>query len=112
MHSPQIAKTTITTEGIYLLLKYLFDDLKYRRVEWKCNNINEASKRAALRFGFSSEGVFRQHFIIKGENRDTAWFSMLDGEWEQKYRSGYNKWLDPSNFDEKGHQLVSLSCCF
>lgn len=110
-YSPLIAKTTVCTEGIFLLLRYVFDDLKYRRVEWKCNNANEPSKRAALRFGFSAEGVFRQHYVIKGENRDTAWFSMLDGEWENKYRSGYTKWLHPSNFDEEGRQIKSLSSC-
>eukprot|EP00603_Paraphysomonas_imperforata_P006394 CAMPEP_0114413538 /NCGR_PEP_ID=MMETSP0103-20121206/910_1 /TAXON_ID=37642 ORGANISM="Paraphysomonas imperforata, Strain PA2" /NCGR_SAMPLE_ID=MMETSP0103 /ASSEMBLY_ACC=CAM_ASM_000201 /LENGTH=199 /DNA_ID=CAMNT_0001581623 /DNA_START=62 /DNA_END=658 /DNA_ORIENTATION=- len=91
-YSPLIARTTICTEGMFLMLQYLFDVLKYRRCEWKCNNANDASKRAAARFGFTAEGVFRQHLVIKGENRDTAWFSILDSEWDDKYRDAYLKW--------------------
>ncbi len=76
-----VHKTRVNTESIFLLLRYLFDGLGYRRVEWKCDNRNEPSKRAALRLGFSFEGLFRQHMVIKNQNRDTAWFAMLDGEW-------------------------------
>ncbi len=78
-----------------------------RRFEWKCNNLNEPSKRAALRFGFTFEGIFRQHMIVKGENRDTAWFSMLDGEWPAR-KAGLEAWLDPENFDEAGIQKTAL----
>ncbi len=77
----EVHKTRVNTESIFLLLRYLFDELGYRRVEWKCDNRNEDSKRAALRLGFSFEGLFRQHMVIKNQNRDTAWFAMLDGEW-------------------------------
>jgi RimJ/RimL family protein N-acetyltransferase len=80
-YSPLVQKTRINTEVTYLCLRYLFDDLRYRRVEWKCNNLNEPSKRAALRMGFQYEGLFRQHMIVKGLNRDTAWFSIIDSEW-------------------------------
>ena len=78
---PAMARRRLATEALYLHARYVFDELGYRRFEWKCNNLNEPSKAAALRFGFTFEGVFRQHMIQKGENRDTAWFSMLDGEW-------------------------------
>ena len=78
---PAIARTRVATEALYLSARYVFDDLGYRRFEWKCNDRNQPSKRAALRFGFAFEGVFRQHMVVKGRNRDTAWFSMLDSEW-------------------------------
>lgn len=80
----RVHKTKINTETTYLLLKYLFEDLKYRRVEWKCDNENEASKQTALRMGFQYEGLFRQHMMIKNKNRDTAWFAMLDIEWPKR----------------------------
>lgn len=80
-YGPVAQKTTVNTETIYLFLCYLFEELGYRRVEWKCNNENQESKRAARRLGFRYEGLFRQHMIVKGNNRDTAWFSMLDSEW-------------------------------
>lgn len=95
------------TETIYLLARHVFDDLGYRRLEWKCNNRNERSKAAAERFGFSFEGIFRQHMIIKGENRDTAWFGMTDGDWP-RVRAGFEAWLDDANFDEQGRQKRSL----
>ena len=91
-YSPIVQRTKVNTESVYLLLRYLFDDLHYRRVEWKCNNNNEASKRAAQRLGFQYEGLFRQHRIIKGENRDTAWFSMLDKEWTGR-KANLERWL-------------------
>ena len=88
-------------------MKYVFDELGYRRYEWKCNNRNEPSKRAAIRFGFQPEGIFRQYFIVKGESRDTAWFSIIDKEWPA-LRTAYERWLDPSNFDTAGMQRDRL----
>lgn len=105
--SPLLQRSSIATESMYLMMKHIFEDLGYRRYEWKCNNLNDASKNAALRLGFSHEGVFRQTGVYKGRNRDTAWFSILDNEWE-KAKIGFNKWLSPSNFDENGYQLSKL----
>lgn len=104
---PRLARTRAATEAIHLLVRHVFDDLGYRRFEWKCDDRNEPSKRAALRFGFTFEGVFRQHMIVKGENRDTAWFAMLDREWPAR-RQTFERWLDPENFDEAGRQRTSL----
>lgn len=101
------AGTKLATESLYLFARYVFDERGYRRFEWKCNNLNEPSKRAAKRFGFSYEGLFRQHMIVKGENRDTAWFSMLDGEWP-RIKAGLERWLDPGNFDADGVQREKL----
>lgn len=103
----RIARTRVTTEAIYLFARYVFDDLGYRRFEWKCNARNQPSRNAAVRFGFSYEGTFRQHMIIKGQNRDTAWFAMLDGDWP-RLKSGYERWLDPSNFEDGGGQKSKL----
>ena len=86
----------------------MFDALGYRRFEWKCNNLNEPSKRAAVRFGFSPEGVFRQHMVQKGRNRDTAWFAMVDGDWP-RLKAGYDAWLRPDNFDADGQQRSRLA---
>ncbi|KAF7585069.1 hypothetical protein BBP40_001068, partial [Aspergillus hancockii] len=83
LFSPPLQRTTGATEAVYLLLKYALDELGYRRVEWKCNALNEGSKRAALRLGFRAEGVFRQHMVVKGRSRDTAWFSVLGVEWDR-----------------------------
>lgn len=105
---PAISRTRVATEALYLFARHVFEDLGYRRFEWKCNERNEPSKRAAQRFGFTFEGVFRQHMIVKGENRDTAWFSMLDGEWPSR-KAGFERWLDPGNFDEAGQQKSRLS---
>jgi RimJ/RimL family protein N-acetyltransferase len=103
-----VAQKPAATEALYLFARHAFEDLGYRRFEWKCNNHNAPSKRAALRFGFTFEGIFRQHMIVKGENRDTAWYSMLDGEW--KVVGGALKaWLDPSNFDGEGRQKRRLA---
>jgi RimJ/RimL family protein N-acetyltransferase len=102
-----LQRTTAATEAIYLLARHVFDDLGYRRVEWKCNALNAPSRRAAERFGFSSEGVFRNHQVIKGRNRDTAWYGMTDGDWPQ-VRASFQAWLDPANFDAEGHQRRSL----
>ena len=100
---PAIARTRVATEALYLAARYVFDELGYRRFEWKCNDLNEPSKRAARRFGFTFEGVFRQHMWTKGANRDTAWFAMLDREWP-RLRAAYERWLEPSNFDAQGRQ--------
>lgn len=94
-------------EALYLAAHYGFETLGYRRFEWKCNNLNEPSKAAALRFGFAYEGLFRQHMWIKGASRDTAWFAMLDTEWPG-FKREYERWLEPSNFDAAGRQLSKL----
>ncbi|MCR6670779.1 GNAT family N-acetyltransferase [Devosia ginsengisoli] len=104
---PGIARTRIATEALYLFARHAFDDLGYRRFEWKCNNRNEGSKAAARRFGFQYEGLFRQDRIVKGENRDTAWFSIIDGEWPA-LRAEYERWLAPENFDADGMQRTKL----
>jgi RimJ/RimL family protein N-acetyltransferase len=104
---PGVARTRLATEALYLFAKHSFEDLGYRRFEWKCNNANEPSKRAAERFGFTFEGIFRQHMITKGENRDTAWFSMLNGEWPTR-KAGFLRWLDEANFDAEGNQKTPL----
>jgi len=105
---PTIARTRLATEALYLHARYIFEDLGNRRFEWKCNNRNEPSKRAAQRVGFTFEGIFRQHMIVKGESRDTAWFSMLDSEWPSR-KAGLEAWLDPANFDAEGKQKTKLS---
>jgi RimJ/RimL family protein N-acetyltransferase len=104
---PPLQRTTAATEAIYLLARHAFDDLGYRRLEWKCNALNAASRRAAERFGFTFEGVFRNHQIVKGRNRDTAWFSITDEEWPA-IRDGFEAWLAPDNFDADGLQKHSL----
>lgn len=106
---PAIARTRVATEALYLFAAHAFDDLGYRRFEWKCNDLNAPSKRAALRFGFSPEGVFRQHMVAKGRSRDTAWFAMTDGDWHDGLRAGYERWLDPANFGPDGAQRERLS---
>jgi RimJ/RimL family protein N-acetyltransferase len=105
---PRLARTRMATEALYLHARYAFETLGNRRFEWKCNSLNEPSKRAAERFGFTFEGVFRQHMIVKGENRDTAWYSMLDSEWPSR-KAGFEAWLDPANFDTEGKQKEKLS---
>ncbi len=104
---PGIARSKVASEALYLFARHAFEDLGYRRFEWKCNNENEPSKRAALRFGFTYEGLFRQHMVAKGRNRDTAWYSMLDGEWPA-IRAMFDGWLDPGNFDSDGRQKRRL----
>ena len=106
---PAIARSRVATEAIYLTAAYVFDTLGYRRFEWKCNDLNEPSKRAAVRFGFGFEGVFRQHMVAKGRNRDTAWFAMTDGDWARRVRAGYERWLAPENFDATGQQRSRLA---
>jgi RimJ/RimL family protein N-acetyltransferase len=106
--APILQRTRQATEAIYLMARHAFDDLGYRRLEWKCDSLNEASRRAAVRFGFTFEGVFRQHMVIKGRNRDSAWYSMLDGEWPL-VRAAFQAWLEASNFDSDGRQRQSLA---
>jgi RimJ/RimL family protein N-acetyltransferase len=105
--SPALQRKPLATEIQYLLARYVFETLGYRRYEWKCDALNAASRRAALRFGFTFEGVFRQHMIVKGRNRDTAWFAMLDSEWPQR-KLAFERWLAPDNFDDRGQQRASL----
>jgi RimJ/RimL family protein N-acetyltransferase len=104
---PAISRTRVATEALFLAARHVFDDLGYRRFEWKCHDLNQPSKAAARRFGFGYEGLFRQHMWTKGANRDTAWFSIIDGEWPGLKRE-YERWLDPANFDGLGRQLRRL----
>ncbi|QLF68171.1 GNAT family N-acetyltransferase [Peteryoungia desertarenae] len=106
-HGPMMSRSPMSTEAHYLLARHVFDDLGYRRYEWKCHNENEASKVTAKRYGFRFEGVFRQHMLSKGKNRDTAWFSIIDGEWPL-VKAAFEAWLEPDNFDEAGHQKRRL----
>jgi RimJ/RimL family protein N-acetyltransferase len=108
LFTPGLQRTIGATEAMYLMARHAFEDLRYRRYEWKCNALNAPSRSAALRLGFRFEGIFRQHMIIKGRNRDTAWFSMLDSEWPKR-KAAFERWLDPSNFDANGRQKASLS---
>lgn len=105
---PLMQRRPAATEAQFLFMRTIFEDLGYRRWEWKCNNRNEPSKRAALRFGFTPEGLFRQAMVIKGENRDTAWFSIINKEWPA-LKKAYEAWLHPSNFDADGVQKRTLA---
>ncbi|MFC5861451.1 GNAT family N-acetyltransferase [Acidicapsa dinghuensis] len=107
LFSPRLQRTPAATEAMYRMTRYVFDDLGYRRYEWKCNALNLPSRRAADRLGFSFEGIFRQHMVVKGQNRDTAWFAMLDHEWPSR-RAAFEAWLAPENFDHEGRQVRSL----
>jgi RimJ/RimL family protein N-acetyltransferase len=107
MYGSPLQKTPGATEAQYLLMRYVFETLGYRRYEWKCNSLNAPSRRAADRFGFSFEGIFRQHMIVRGRNRDTAWYSILDAEWPKQKRA-FEAWLDPNNFDSHGRQIKRL----
>ena len=106
--SPHLQRTRQATEAIFVMSRYAFDELGNRRLEWKCDAANAPSRRAAERFGFVFEGVFRQHRIVKGRNRDTAWYSIIDGEWPSR-RAAFEAWLLPRNFDPAGQQLRSLA---
>jgi RimJ/RimL family protein N-acetyltransferase len=107
-YSPLLQKKPAATEAMFLLMRRVFDELGYRRYEWKCDSLNAPSRAAAERLGFIYEGLFRQATIYKGRNRDTCWFSMIDGEWPA-LRRAYEAWLDPANFDADGKQKQSLS---
>lgn len=104
---PAIARTRVATEALFLMADHVFTDLGYRRLEWKCHHHNEPSRHAAARFGFTFEGIFRQHMVAKGQNRDTVWFSIVDSEWPA-LRSAYQQWLAPDNFDAQGQQKRRL----
>jgi RimJ/RimL family protein N-acetyltransferase len=106
--SPALQRTRQGTEAIFLMSRHAFDDLGNRRLEWKCDSANQASRRAAERFGFVFEGIFRQHMVIKDRNRDTAWYSILDSEWSSR-RAAFEAWLSPDNFDADGRQRRSLA---
>jgi RimJ/RimL family protein N-acetyltransferase len=106
-YSPILQNTIEGTETMYLMMKNAFETLNNRRYEWKCNNLNSASKNAAKRLGFKFEGIFRQMFVFKGRNRDSAWFSVIDKDWK-KIKKGYQKFLKPSNFDKNKKQKKKL----
>jgi RimJ/RimL family protein N-acetyltransferase len=106
--SPLLKRTRISTEAQYLLMKHAFDDLGYRRYEWKCDSLNAPSRETAARLGFQFEGIFRQAIVYKGRSRDTAWFSVIDKEWPAR-RAEFEQWLAPENFDEQGVQRRSLT---
>ena len=106
--APAMQRTRQATEAIFVLARHAFDDLGYRRLEWKCDSLNAPSRRAAERFGFTFEGIFRQHMVTKGRNRDTAWYSMTDGEWPSR-RAAFEAWLAAENFDSEGRQRRSLA---
>ncbi len=108
LFAPALQRRPGATEAMALLAGYVFDGLGYRRYEWKCNALNAPSRAAAERLGFTFEGVFRQHLIVKGRNRDTAWYSMLDGEWPA-IRQAFALWLSPDNFDAEGRQRHGLA---
>ena len=108
VYSPALQRTPLGTEAQYLLARYAFETLGYRRYEWKCNALNAPSRRAALRYGFKFEGILRQQMFAKGRNRDTAMFSMLDNEWPAR-KAAFERWLAPDNFSADGKQKISLS---
>ena len=107
LFTPRLQRTRGATEAMYLMARHAFETLGYRRYEWKCNALNAPSRRAAIRLGFQFEGLFRQHMIVKGRSRDTAWFAMIDRDWPA-IRAAFEAWLDPANFDAEGRQLTPL----
>ena len=107
-YSSRLQQTCAATEAMFLMMRRAFDELGYRRYEWKCDSLNEPSRRAAARLGFTFEGIFRQAVVYKNRNRDTAWFSILHSEWPA-LRSAYEQWLAPGNFDEQGRQRRALA---
>ncbi len=107
-YSPLLQRTPAATEAMFLMMRRVFDELGYRRYEWKCDSLNAPSRAAALRLGFQFEGIFRQAVVYKGRNRDTAWFSMIDSEWPALKRA-YEQWLAPENFDAEGRQPRKLA---
>ena len=109
-YSPLLQRQPHATEATFLLMARVFDELGYRRYEWKSDSCNQPSRDAAARYGFTFEGIFRQAVVYRGRNRDTAWFSIIDSEWPSIKR-GYQRWLEPSNFDKSGNQRVSLATC-
>jgi len=106
-YAPRLSRTVAATETMYLMMRRVFDELGYRRYEWKTDALNTASRKAAERLGFTFEGIFRNAIVYKGRNRDTAWYSIIDTEWPAM-RAGFERWLEPSNFDEGGKQRQRL----
>jgi RimJ/RimL family protein N-acetyltransferase len=106
--SPLMQRTQIATEAMFLMMQSVFDELGYRRYEWKCDSLNEKSRNAALRLGFTFEGIFRQAIMYKGRNRDTAWYSIIDTEWP-RLKQAFKLWLKPANFDSAGRQRTRLA---
>ncbi len=106
-YSPVLQRSPMATEVMFLMMQRVFDELGYRRYEWKCDALNEKSRNAALRLGFTFEGIFRQAIMYKRRNRDTAWYSILDTEWP-RLKQAFTMWLSPENFDFNGHQKISL----
>ena len=109
-YSPALQRTVAATEAQFLMMRHVFDELGYRRYEWKCDRHNMPSRRSAERLGFIYEGTFRQAVVTKGRNRDSAWFSILDFEWP-RLKAGFETWLAPSNFDSEGAQRTTLGAC-
>ncbi|MGE0610989.1 MAG: GNAT family N-acetyltransferase [Hyphomicrobiales bacterium] len=107
-YAPELKRGTVATEAMYLMMARAFDELGYRRYEWKCDSLNWPSRRAAERLGFRFEGLFRQHMVVRGRSRDTAWFSIVDSEWPALKRA-FEGWLSPGNFDSAGIQVKRLS---
>ncbi|GAM24792.1 hypothetical protein SAMD00019534_079670 [Acytostelium subglobosum LB1] len=107
--SALLKRTRQSSEAVFLLMKYAFDQLGYRRFEWKCDSLNELSRKAADRYGFTFEGTFRQAIVYKGRNRDTNWYSILDSEYNARIRAAFVQWLDPNNFGADGQQVCRLS---
>jgi RimJ/RimL family protein N-acetyltransferase len=107
-YSPLLQRTAAATEAMFLMMRRVFDELGYRRYEWKCDSLNAPSRNAALRLGFQYEGLFRQAVVYKKRNRDTAWFSIIDSEWPALKRA-YLDWLAPANFDGTGRQTRKLA---
>ncbi len=106
-YSPKLQKTPAATEAMYLMMRYAFEELGYRRYEWKCDSLNNGSRNAATRLGFTFEGIFRQALIYKGRNRDTVWYSITDQEWPA-LKAAFETWLASSNFNKQGVQIKSL----
>jgi len=107
-YSPALQRRTAATEAMFLMMRRAFDELGYRRYEWKCDSLNAPSRRAAERLGFRYEGTFRQAVVMKGRSRDNAWYSIVDGEWP-RLKQGFERWLDPRNFDTRGEQRSRLA---
>ena len=108
--TPKMQRGPLSSEAMFLMMAHAFDELGYRRYEWKCDSLNAPSRAAALRLGFTFEGIFRQDRVVKGRNRDTAWYSILDKEWPE-LKIAFQTWLSPANFDPAGRQRRSLSQC-
>jgi RimJ/RimL family protein N-acetyltransferase len=107
LFGPRLSRTRAASEAVFLIARHAFEELGYRRFEWKCDALNAPSRRAALRYGFAFEGIFRLDMIIKGRTRDTAWYALTDADWPRA-RAGFERWLDPANFDAAGRQRRTL----